>query len=45
MGMEIAKLISWEWEWLDGKMGGNENSTFSDFQSEEQKYPVSDAIH
>jgi len=37
MGMGIAKLISWEWEWkwelLDGN-GGNENSTFSHFQSE-----------
>ena len=37
----IGKLISWgwEWEWLDGN-GGGEKSTFSHFQSEEEKQPV-----
>ena len=45
MGIGIAKLISWEQEWLDGNgiMGGNENSTFSHFQSKEEKQPVSGA--
>jgi len=42
MGMGIAKLISREWEWLDGN-GGNENFTFSHFQSEEENQPVSGA--
>ena len=41
MGMGIAKLISWEWEWewLDGN-GRHENSTFSHFQSDEEKQSV-----
>ena len=37
MGMGIVKLISWEWELLEG----NENSTFSHLQSNEEKQPVS----
>ena len=44
MGLGIARLISWNGNGngLMG-MGGNENSTFSHFQPEEENQPVSGA--